>query len=84
MEWSCYDTDRFHGLDDNKNEADFIEDALEEIFTTEEEEMLSLWRKRLNGTDPLRETSTQVRNGPHSEVRIEAWLGLLLVRVNNL
>lgn len=84
MEWSWYNTNRFDELDGNNEVADFIEDALEEIFTTEEEEMQSIWRKRLHGVDSFTERGTQARSAPRSEARTEAWLGLLLVRVRNL
>ncbi|KAJ5903197.1 hypothetical protein N7504_005580 [Penicillium tannophilum] len=52
---------------DNKA-AHFIEDALNEIFTPEEEERREVWEEHLNGEG----------------LCAEAWLGLLLVRLTHL
>lgn len=83
VHWSRYDKPRFDGFDNNEV-ADFIEGALKEIFTSEEKETQSLWRKRLTGVDTPIETQTRARNEPRPDARTEAWLGLLLIRVNNL
>ncbi|KAJ5805610.1 uncharacterized protein N7503_003212 [Penicillium pulvis] len=55
-----------HDKDDKA--AHFIEDALNEIFTPEEEETKEVWEEHLNGEG----------------LCPEAWLGLLLVRLTHL
>ncbi|KAJ5318873.1 uncharacterized protein N7506_011577 [Penicillium brevicompactum] len=55
-------------LKEDTNVVSFIQDALDEIFTPEEKGMRSEWEKHL---DP-------------NNLCTESWLGLLLVRTNNI
>ncbi|KAJ5354202.1 hypothetical protein N7541_006766 [Penicillium brevicompactum] len=70
MECGRYSIDKLK-IDKLKEDTDvvsFIQEALDEIFTPEEKKMRSEWEKHLDLND----------------LCTEAWLGLLLVRTNNL
>ncbi|KAJ5762017.1 uncharacterized protein N7511_005399 [Penicillium nucicola] len=61
--------DQHDPLELNDEMQAFVEQALEEIFTAEEQESKELWEEHLHGEEGLCG---------------EAWLGLLLVRLTNL
>ncbi|KAJ5552345.1 hypothetical protein N7494_001723 [Penicillium frequentans] len=66
--WSDCDQNHIDRHDKDNKAASFIEEALNEIFTPEEEETREVWEEHLNGEG----------------LCAEAWLGLLLVRLTHL
>ncbi|KAJ5986269.1 hypothetical protein N7451_010634 [Penicillium sp. IBT 35674x] len=66
--WSDCDQNHIDRHDKDNKTTQFIEDALNEIFTPEEKERQEVWEEHLNGEG----------------LCAEAWLGLLLVRLTHL